>query len=97
LKVRGTGCRGYHDKMIETTELFSHCFHCFGRIWKLTVLTFFWLTTLQNSQKRMKPVRFQILLEQQKQWKQWKQSCGLNHFCQVNGSRFTFDGARFGV
>jgi len=59
-------------------------FHCsrhrgFGRLWKLTVFTIFWLTPLQvqNSQKIVKPVSFQILPEQ---WKQWKQFCGLNHF-----------------
>jgi hypothetical protein len=51
----------HYDKVIEATELFSlvslfwkhlevlcfHSFHCFGRIWKLTVFTLF--TVLEES------------------------------------------------
>jgi len=53
------------DKVMETTKLFSLC-HCFGRIWKLSVFTTFWLTPLQNSQKIVKTVSFQMLPEQYK-------------------------------
>ena len=54
----------HYDKAIETTELFSRYFHCFGSIRKRTDFTDFLLFCRGVSQKIAKSVSFQTLTKQ---------------------------------
>jgi len=85
----------YYDQVTETTELFS----LFSLFWKnpeAHFFTIFWLTPLQNSQKRVKTVRFQILPKSRWNLRN-KFSCGVNHFGMSWPCKFRFNSWFWGV